>query len=119
MRRCGSGRAWRCLCPYWMAGVVAGTWCAFFCEYDLGERYHVYSFPVPVAFSHLENDDWVGYVVPLFWFVMVMNMCIVVLGCGAAGCVAKITREKWRKGSEQKNSPLAGPDAQGDIHSLP
>jgi hypothetical protein len=45
-------------------GAAAGIWCGFFCEYYALEELRVFSFPVPAYFFHLEDGDWVDYVVP-------------------------------------------------------
>ncbi|HEX7469821.1 MAG TPA: hypothetical protein VF437_03670 [Verrucomicrobiae bacterium] len=47
-------------------GVALGIWCAFYCEYHVGTRYRIGSFPIPVVFFHLENGDWVDFPVPEF-----------------------------------------------------
>jgi hypothetical protein len=47
-------------------GVALGIWCAFYCEYHVGTRYRVGSFPIPVVFFHLEDGQWVDFPVPAF-----------------------------------------------------
>lgn len=47
-------------------GVALGVWCAFYVEYNVGTRYRIGSFPIPVVFFHLEQVDWVDFPVPEF-----------------------------------------------------
>jgi hypothetical protein len=47
-------------------GVTAGVWCAFYCEYHVGARYRIGSFPLPIIFFHLEDGQWVDFPVPKF-----------------------------------------------------
>jgi len=49
-----------------VVGASVGVWCAFHCEYPLGGRYRIGSFPLPVAFFHLEDGQWVDFPVPQF-----------------------------------------------------
>jgi hypothetical protein len=54
-------------------GAAVGVWCGFFCEYRPIEELRVFSFPVPAYFFHLEDGDWVDYVVPAPLVVAVCN----------------------------------------------
>jgi len=47
-------------------GLALGAWCAFYCEYHMGTRYRIGSFPIPVVFFHLEQGDWVDFPVSDF-----------------------------------------------------
>ena len=47
-------------------GVTVGIWCAFYCEYPVGTRYRIASFPIPIGFFHLEDGEWVDFPVPKF-----------------------------------------------------
>ncbi len=59
-------RWWAALFTLVGLGLLAGIWCAFYCEYPLGENYRVGSFPLPVVFFHLEDGKWVDFPVPEF-----------------------------------------------------
>ncbi len=50
-----------CIC-----GAALGVWCAFYCEYHVGSRFRVGSFPLPVVFFHFEDGAWVDFPVPEF-----------------------------------------------------
>ena len=50
-----------CIC-----GAALGVWCAFYCEYHVGTRFRIGSFPIPVVFFHLEDGAWVDFPVPEF-----------------------------------------------------
>lgn len=45
-------------------GVGAGSWFAFSFEYNVSPRFRCVSFPVPLAFFHLENGRWVDFITP-------------------------------------------------------
>lgn len=47
-------------------GATLGIWCAFYCEYHIGTRFRIGSFPIPVVFFHLEDGAWVDFPVPEF-----------------------------------------------------
>jgi len=49
-----------------VCGTALGIWCAFYCEYHVGTRYRIGSFPIPTVFFHLEDGDWVDFPVPMF-----------------------------------------------------
>ena len=65
LRRTHAGRAW------WFAftvlavlGLAAGCWLAFSFEYQVSPRMRYVSFPMPLAFFHLEDGQWVDFVTP-------------------------------------------------------
>ncbi len=65
LRRAHASRAW------WfafgvlaVAGLVAGYWLAFSFEYHVSPRMRYVSFPMPLAFFHLEDGQWVDFVTP-------------------------------------------------------
>ncbi|MCW5557866.1 MAG: hypothetical protein KIT22_08550 [Verrucomicrobiae bacterium] len=65
LRRTHAGRAW------WVAfaaltvvGVVAGSWLALRFEYQVSPQMRYVSFPMPLAFFHLEDGHWVDFVTP-------------------------------------------------------
>jgi hypothetical protein len=65
LRRAHAGRAW------WIAfalllvlGLSAGTWISFNFEYQVSPRMRYASFPVPLAFFHLEDGIWVDFITP-------------------------------------------------------
>jgi hypothetical protein len=73
----------RVTAPWWIAlailvavGIAVGVWCAFFFEYQVGPRYRFVSFPLPVAFFHLEGGEWVDFPVPSFqaWAAALTNI---------------------------------------------
>jgi hypothetical protein len=57
-------------------GVAAGIWCALYCEYQLGARFRIGSFPIPVVFFHVEDGQWVDFPAPAFqaWLAVVANI---------------------------------------------
>ena len=65
LRRTHAGRAW------WSAfavlavfGLAAGCWLAFSFEYQVSPQMRYASFPMPLAFFHLEGGQWVDFVTP-------------------------------------------------------
>ena len=74
------GKVWWVAVALSMAcGLALGAWCTFYCEYHVGATFRFFSFPVPVAFFHLEDGQWVGFVppAPLGYFMMLANVLIV------------------------------------------
>ena len=61
-------------------GAALGIWCAFYCEYHVGARYRIGSFPIPVVFFHLEDGDWVDFPVPKFqaWSAVFTNVITII-----------------------------------------
>lgn len=57
-------------------GVLFGIWCAFYCEYSVGTRFRIASFPIPIVFFHLEDGYWVDFPVPEFqaWSSVLANV---------------------------------------------
>jgi hypothetical protein len=53
-----------------VCGLAVGMWCAFYCEYHMGSDFRIGSFPIPVAFFHFEDGQWVDFPVPKVqaWF---------------------------------------------------
>lgn len=47
-----------------LIGLVAGCWLAFSFEYQVSPRMRYSSFPMPLAFFHLEDGRWVDFVTP-------------------------------------------------------
>jgi hypothetical protein len=64
-RKSGNWR-WVLFCILSMCGVAIGIWCGFFCEYKVGGSLRVISFPIPIGFFHLEDGQWVDFIVPQF-----------------------------------------------------
>jgi hypothetical protein len=67
LRRTHASRAW------WFAfallvvvGLVAGCWLAFSFEYQVSPRIRYASFPIPLAFFHLEHGQWIDFVTPAY-----------------------------------------------------
>ena len=58
------------------SGVAVGIWCALYCEYHLGARFRIGSFPIPVVFFHFEDGQWVDFPVPAFqaWLAVAANI---------------------------------------------
>lgn len=75
-------------------GFSLGIWCAFFCEYHLGSRYRVGSFPFPVVFFHFEDSHWVDFPVTEFqaWATVVANIVTV-----TAFAVLPVWLISWRQ----------------------
>jgi len=65
-REHASSRWWGAFAILVLIGVSVGIWCAFHCEYPLGGRFRIGSFPIPVVFFHLEDGQWVDFPVPEF-----------------------------------------------------
>jgi hypothetical protein len=61
-------------------GTAIGIWCAFYCEYHVGTRYRIGSFPIPVVFFHLEDGDWVDFPVPKLqaWSAVFTNVITII-----------------------------------------
>jgi hypothetical protein len=61
-------------------GIIAGSWCAFYCEYSIGARYRIGSFPIPIVVFHLEQGDWVDFPVPTSqaWLALFTNIITIV-----------------------------------------
>jgi hypothetical protein len=60
-RQTGAGSAW------WLAFSILGilgAWFAFRFEYQVSPEFRFIGFPVPVAFFHLENGNWVDFIIP-------------------------------------------------------
>jgi len=57
-------RAWPKLAGAAGIGVALGVWLALFVEYHWGARMRVIGFPVPVCFFHLEDGNWIDYLIP-------------------------------------------------------
>ncbi len=79
-REHADARWWVALSILVLVGVSTGMWCAFQCEYPLGERFRVGSFPIPVVFFHLEDGHWVDFPVPEFqaWSAAFTNIVTLV-----------------------------------------
>jgi hypothetical protein len=45
-------------------GLSAGSWLAFSFEYQVSPTMRYFSFPMPLAFFHLEDGRWVDFVTP-------------------------------------------------------
>jgi hypothetical protein len=65
LRRTHASRVW------WAAfallaviGLATGCWLAFSFEYQVSPRMRFVSFPMPLAFFHLEDGRWVDFVTP-------------------------------------------------------
>jgi len=65
-RQHASGGWWVAFGVLVACGVALGIWCAFYCEYHVGTRFRIGSFPIPVVFFHLEDGQWVDFPVPEF-----------------------------------------------------
>ena len=61
-------------------GAGLGVWSAFYCEYHIGARLRVVSFPIPVVFFHLEDGAWVDFPVPEFqaWAAAFTNIISII-----------------------------------------
>lgn len=65
LRRTNASRTW------WLAflslavvGLVAGHWLAFRFEYQVTPRIRCVSFPIPLAFFHFEDGQWIDFATP-------------------------------------------------------
>ena len=77
LRRQHVGKGWWVATALSIAcGLALGVWCTFCCEYHVWPTFRFFSFPVPVAFFHLEDGQWVDFVpeAPLGWFMMLTNV---------------------------------------------
>ena len=61
-------------------GKIAGSWCAFYCEYSIRARYRIGSFPIPIVVFHLEQGEWVDFPVPRSqaWLALFTNIITIV-----------------------------------------
>jgi len=67
LRRQRASTGWWCAFGILLlCGTALGIWCAFYCEYQVGTRYHIGSFPIPLVIFHLEDGGWVDFPVPKF-----------------------------------------------------
>jgi hypothetical protein len=57
-------RAWPRLAGAAALGAALGVWLALFVQYKWGSEIRVIGFPVPVCFFHLEDGNWVDYLMP-------------------------------------------------------
>ena len=57
-------RVWTVFSFLATCGIALGVWCACYCEYQIGTRYRIGSFPIPIVFFHLEDGMWVDFPVP-------------------------------------------------------
>jgi hypothetical protein len=75
-RQHASGGLWFAFSALVLCGIAVGIWCAFYCEYHLGTRFRIGSFPIPVVFFHFEDGQWVDFPVPAFqaWLAVVANI---------------------------------------------
>ncbi len=65
LRRTGAGRGWWNAFVLLLAlGLGAGTWFAFCFDYHVSPEMRCASFPVPLAFFHLEDGHWVDFITP-------------------------------------------------------
>jgi hypothetical protein len=62
-----------------VCGAALGIWCALYCEYHVGARYRIASFPLPAVIFHLEDGAWVDFPVPKFqaWLTIFVNIITV------------------------------------------
>ena len=65
LRRSHASRAWW-FAFVWLSvvGLAAGGWLSFSFEYQVSPEIRYFSFPMPVAFFHLEDGQWVDYITP-------------------------------------------------------
>jgi hypothetical protein len=63
---------WATLAVLMVCGMALGVWCALYCEYPVGTKYRVGSFPIPVVIFHMEEGNWVDFPLDTFfaWGVM-------------------------------------------------
>lgn len=76
------GRAWwLTFASLIVLGLAVGSWAAFNMEYQVSPRMRFASFPIPLAFFHLEDGNWIDFVTPDY--VMYPG-----LGTNVVACVA-------------------------------
>ncbi|MGD1087035.1 MAG: hypothetical protein ABSA47_20050 [Verrucomicrobiota bacterium] len=68
--------AWPRLAAAGAAGVALGVGLAFFVKYKWGPAMRVSGFPVPAAFSHLQDGRWDDSLppAPLRWAALAVNL---------------------------------------------
>jgi hypothetical protein len=83
LRRLHAGSVW------WLAfaslallGCIAGWWLAFHFEYQVSPRMRFVSFPMPLAFFHLEEGRWIDFPTPpeIMYPGLVANVAAVIAG---------------------------------------
>jgi hypothetical protein len=57
---------WVVLAVLVASGTALGVWCALYCEYQIGTRFRIASFPIPGVFFHFEDGQWVDFPVSEF-----------------------------------------------------
>jgi hypothetical protein len=75
-----SGAWWFAFGVLAVIGLAAGCWLAFGFEYHVSPRMRYVSFPMPLAFFHLEDGRWVDFVTPphVMYLGMVANVVAIV-----------------------------------------
>lgn len=48
-----------------VTGLTGGSWIALNADYQVSPTMRFCSFPIPLAFLHLEEGDWIDFVTPL------------------------------------------------------
>jgi hypothetical protein len=76
-----------------VCGMALGVWCALYCEYPVGTKYRVGSFPIPVVIFHMEEGNWVDFPLDTFfaWGVIAANVTTVTALATLPFWVASIT----------------------------
>jgi hypothetical protein len=57
-------RAWRPLAGAFGIGVALAVWLSFFIQYKWDSQTRALGFPIPDAFSTLENGKWTAFIPP-------------------------------------------------------
>jgi hypothetical protein len=64
-RQASAGRAWwLAFSVFGVLGLTVGAWFAFRFEYQVSPKFRFIGFPVPVAFLHLEDGQWIDFIIP-------------------------------------------------------
>lgn len=65
------------------SGLAAGNWLAFYSDYQVSPRMRFCSFPIPLAFLHLEDGQWIDFITPppVMYAGLVANVIAIIAVC--------------------------------------
>ena len=103
-----------------LGGLAAAAWGAFFVEYQVSPTLRIAGAPVPVAFFHLENGNWVDFIVGpglLMDFIIVPSL--VTMPASASLIVRQRRRRRADRRSRVGLCPACGYDLRASAGRCP